>query len=399
MPPSMTEATFLEQIKPVPEHDHMYFAQADWSLTVNATCRAYFNFVHQEDVFIFKEKFNGYIFVDAKGNEYPAIVEFAPFQRMGRGRSKKVDRKCNTYETSEHFLNFCRTLDTEEAIPKLELRSDFDVKQENQRKMTPLLEFLNDKKSRRRDRDRKQQQQDKKGGATEKKILAPIREDGKERRDSKSAVTTAAGAKKERPERSEKEKARRAERDKLRREKRNQLIDEKKKERQLLKQQKENATPTAIDNSSGEIAKVKGSAPTPIAGSSAKGGVATPVEGQSNSKRPPKEVKKYSERRQEQRAKQGNESKSAEKNNNKMKRSEAEGDSTKSVVGEREKKTQSALEGAELGAAGETDKVDGKKKRESRRYSERRIRNKDRPAIKIYQPGKVRKADGSPAEE
>lgn len=30
------------------------------------------------------------------GNEYPAIVEFAPFQKIPKKRSKKRDAKCGT---------------------------------------------------------------------------------------------------------------------------------------------------------------------------------------------------------------------------------------------------------------------------------------------------------------
>lgn len=41
----MSKDTFLEQIQPIPEYDHMYFESADWTLGVNASCRAYFNFI------------------------------------------------------------------------------------------------------------------------------------------------------------------------------------------------------------------------------------------------------------------------------------------------------------------------------------------------------------------
>jgi len=63
----MTEETFLKQIEPIPEHDYFYFVPADWSLGQNAACRAYIIFTNQEDIFIFKDKFDGYVFVDSKG--------------------------------------------------------------------------------------------------------------------------------------------------------------------------------------------------------------------------------------------------------------------------------------------------------------------------------------------
>lgn len=45
LPPTMTESTFLEQVQPLPDYDHMYYVSADWSLSVSASCRAYFNFL------------------------------------------------------------------------------------------------------------------------------------------------------------------------------------------------------------------------------------------------------------------------------------------------------------------------------------------------------------------
>lgn len=326
-------------------------------------------------MFIFKEKFHGYIFVDAKGNEYPAIVEFAPYQRMGRVRSKKVDRKCNTFETNEHFMEFVRTMDTEEALPKLELKSDFDAKHDNQIRLTPLLEFLNDKKSRKRDRDRKQQQQEK------KKILAPIKEDGpaknsrqpKERQGKQQATPRPAKeesgtSKRERPERSEKEKARRAERDKMRREKRQQENLEKKKERELLKQQK--SSNDAVEAGTG-IPDKPGKSVSHSSNTGTGDEPRKPSRGDS---------KKFSERRQDNRSKQSS------------KRSE---DAPASAAGKQA--AQSAGKAGTAADAGKPDKpaAGEEKKKESRRYSERRVRNKDRPTIKIYQPGSRTK----PAEE
>lgn len=339
-------------------------------------------------MFIFKEKFHGYIFVDAKGNEYPAVVEFAPFQRMGRVRSTKVDRKCSTYDTSEHYLEFVRTMDLEEALPKLELKSDFDAKRDNQIKSTPLLLFLNDKKSRKRDRDRNQQKQQDK-----KKILAPIREDvggsaakehsknaakekqNRQQRPPKVDGGAGAGAvKKERPERSEKEKARRAERDKMRREKRQQQIVEKKRDRESQKQPQK----TSESGGGGEQPKD----PRPKSSTVEKVNRPATVGPSDDQKKPPREAKKYSERRQENRSKQGTGA-----SNNKR---SGEGTAAGKPQGSAEAK---GATGEGKATADPQKPVPGEeKKKESRRYSERRdrVRNKDRPAIKIYTPGSSR---------
>lgn len=317
-------------------------------------------------MFIFKEKFHDYIFMDAKGNEYPAVVEFAPFQRIGKG-SRKLDRKCGTFETSEHFLNFCSSMDAEEALPKLELQNDFDAKQEKQIRMTPLLEFINDKKSRRKDKDRKQE----KKASGDKKILAPIREDTKEQRGK--GAKPEAGEKVPK-ERTEKEKARRAERDKLRRDKRNLQNEEKKKERQASKKvPKESVTGLILEATQESLpdqpAKRQDPKKIPLTNAAEEG----------TSRR----TSKGGERRPENRNKKMSlDSKAGNKENPKR---------TNVVDGERKTTDQEH-------AAGTENKDAPKKKTESRRYSERRIRNKDRPAIQIYQPGKVRRPDDGTEE-
>jgi regulator of nonsense transcripts 3 len=64
----MTEDVFMEQISPIPDHDDFYYVPGDWTLGQNASSRAYITFSNPEDIFIFKDKFDGYVFVDAKGN-------------------------------------------------------------------------------------------------------------------------------------------------------------------------------------------------------------------------------------------------------------------------------------------------------------------------------------------
>lgn len=89
LPPSMTQEQFIEQISPLPEHDYLYFVKADMYLGQYAFSRAYINFLDQQDIFIFREKFDNYVFVDSKGTEYPAVVEFAPFQRLPKKKNRK----------------------------------------------------------------------------------------------------------------------------------------------------------------------------------------------------------------------------------------------------------------------------------------------------------------------
>ncbi|XP_033207112.1 regulator of nonsense transcripts 3A isoform X2 [Belonocnema kinseyi] len=151
LPPSMTQEQFMEQISPLPDYDHLYLVKADMSLGQNGFSRAYINFVNQQDIFIFREKFDNYVFVDAKGTEYPAVVEFAPFQRLPKKRmGKKKDLKCGTIETDLYYISFVESLKTQENEtgnnqPKTEY--SYQPTDDTPKKIsTPLLDYLKQRK-------------------------------------------------------------------------------------------------------------------------------------------------------------------------------------------------------------------------------------------------------------
>lgn len=112
----MAQDQFLEQVSPLPEHDYLYFVKADMSMGQFGFSRAYINFIDQQDIFMFREKFDNYVFVDSKGTEYPAVVEFAPFQRLPKKRvGKKKDLKCGTIESDPYYISFLEGLKNQEA--------------------------------------------------------------------------------------------------------------------------------------------------------------------------------------------------------------------------------------------------------------------------------------------
>ncbi|XP_046468712.1 regulator of nonsense transcripts 3A [Neodiprion pinetum] len=165
LPPSMTLEQFIEQISPLPDHDYMYFVKADLSLGQHAFSRAYINFIEQQDIFIFREKFDNYVFVDAKGTEYPAVVEFAPFQRLPKKRvGKKKDQKCGTLKTDPYYLSFLECLKNQEAEsglsqPKTEYSYQPSDGLSKKVTTTPLLEFLKQRKQdKQRLRDEKREE-------------------------------------------------------------------------------------------------------------------------------------------------------------------------------------------------------------------------------------------------
>ncbi|XP_073958190.1 uncharacterized protein isoform X1 [Choristoneura fumiferana] len=182
LPPTMTEEAFLEQVSPIPEHDHFYFAKPDPSLGNNVFSRAYINFVNVEDIYLFRDKFDDYVFVDDKGVEYVSIVEYAPFQRIPK-KKKKKDPKCGTIESDPVYQEFLENLTKEpevESQPKLEY--SYPISDGNDKKVqsTPLLEYLAARKQDKRGRDeRRRREHDKRKMRIERKTKElPIKTPG-----------------------------------------------------------------------------------------------------------------------------------------------------------------------------------------------------------------------------
>jgi len=72
-----------------------------FSLYPHLYSRAYINFRNPDDILLFRDRFDGYIFIDSKGLEYPAVVEFAPFQKIAKKKLKKKDAKTGSIEDGE----------------------------------------------------------------------------------------------------------------------------------------------------------------------------------------------------------------------------------------------------------------------------------------------------------
>ncbi|XP_037713515.1 regulator of nonsense transcripts 3B [Drosophila subpulchrella] len=168
LPPTMTETDFLDQVGPLPENDSYYYCQADWSLGQEATCRAYIDMSMKDisDVLQFRDRFDGYVFVDNKGVEYMAIVEYAPFQCFLKNKSRNDDSKVNTIESESHYQEFIQRLadEREEASRMGEVKIDFsfDRRADEKVKSTPLLQYLANKKEKRREEARKRNEEKRK---------------------------------------------------------------------------------------------------------------------------------------------------------------------------------------------------------------------------------------------
>ncbi|XP_018427413.1 PREDICTED: regulator of nonsense transcripts 3B isoform X1 [Nanorana parkeri] len=160
LPPSLTKEQLEEHLQPLPDHDYFEFFANDSSLFPHMYSRAYINFKSQEDIMLFRDRFDGYVFIDHRGQEYPAVVEFAPFQKVAKKKSKKKDSKIGTIEEDPEYKKFLDSynLDEEKLTSTPEtLLEEIEAKNKEMiaKKTTPLLSFL---KNRQRLRDEKREE-------------------------------------------------------------------------------------------------------------------------------------------------------------------------------------------------------------------------------------------------
>ena len=136
-------------------------------------------------MFLFRDRFDGYVFVDSKGAEYVAIVEFAPFQGLLKNKSRRTDNKVNSIEEECHYQQFLVKLEEsrEAAAKGAEAKLEFSLgKKEEKITSTPLLQYLAMKKEKRREEakrrteeNRRQREEDKEKKRQQQvtKIMSP----------------------------------------------------------------------------------------------------------------------------------------------------------------------------------------------------------------------------------
>ncbi|XP_060868705.1 regulator of nonsense transcripts 3B [Metopolophium dirhodum] len=145
LPPTMTEERFLNEVSPLPEFNYMYFIPGDLHAVPFHHSRVYINFLKEDDMYMFTDKFDGYVFVDDTGDEYPATVELAPYQRIPK---KKLDKDANWGKIHENpvFLEFKRNFEQKTIDTTLKTTQHFfesvEDKSQEQDLSTPLLEYL-----------------------------------------------------------------------------------------------------------------------------------------------------------------------------------------------------------------------------------------------------------------
>ncbi|KAF5286328.1 hypothetical protein FQA39_LY04226 [Lamprigera yunnana] len=187
LPPVIDKETFLLQVSPIPDYDYLYIVRGDSSLGDNAFSRVYINFIQPSDIFMFKEKFDNYIFVDQKGHEYPAVVEFASFQKIPRKRKPRLDPKVSSIESDPCYVEFVESLKEQ---PNQDVKPEFSYQFGNETKdevaTTPLLDYI---KQRRIDKQRirEERREERRKRELERKKL---REEERKKYEYKSSAKT-----------------------------------------------------------------------------------------------------------------------------------------------------------------------------------------------------------------
>uniref|UniRef100_A0A671EL14 UPF3 domain-containing protein n=1 Tax=Rhinolophus ferrumequinum TaxID=59479 RepID=A0A671EL14_RHIFE len=106
LPSTLTNEQLQEHFQPISEHDYFEFFSNDTSLYPYMHARAYINFKNQEDSILFRVHFDGYVFLDNKIKGYPAIVEFALFQKAAKRRLRKEIPKLGSSMMIQSIENF-----------------------------------------------------------------------------------------------------------------------------------------------------------------------------------------------------------------------------------------------------------------------------------------------------
>ncbi|XP_076021828.1 regulator of nonsense transcripts 3A [Genypterus blacodes] len=151
LPPNLSKDQLEEQLSPLPSYDYFEFFRADQSLYPHLFSRAYINFKNPEDILLFRDRFDGYVFIDNKGQEYPAVVEFAPFQKISKKKLKKKDAKAGSIEEDPEYKRFLEnySCDEEKSMANPEtLLGEIEAKTREliAKRTTPLLEYIKNKK-------------------------------------------------------------------------------------------------------------------------------------------------------------------------------------------------------------------------------------------------------------
>ncbi|KAL4285577.1 hypothetical protein HN51_053085 [Arachis hypogaea] len=154
LPPSLTQSDLLHHIDNhfASRYNWFSFRPGNTSHKNQRHSRAYIDFKSPDDVFEFAEFFDGHVFVNERGAQHKAIVEYAPSQRVPRPTTKKDGREGTIYKDPDYleFLKFIAK--PPEHLPSAEIQLERkEAEQAGANKegpiVTPLMEYVRQKRS------------------------------------------------------------------------------------------------------------------------------------------------------------------------------------------------------------------------------------------------------------
>ncbi|KAL3651533.1 hypothetical protein CASFOL_004535 [Castilleja foliolosa] len=153
LPPTISKSNLAEHINSrfSGRYRWLSFRTGKPSLKHLTHSRAYIDFSRPDDVIEFAEFFNGHVFVNEKGTQFKAIVEYAPSQRVPKQLAKKDGREGTVLKDPEYlgFLEFLAK--PVENLPSAEIQLE---RREAERAgapkdipvVTPLMEYVRQKR-------------------------------------------------------------------------------------------------------------------------------------------------------------------------------------------------------------------------------------------------------------
>lgn len=134
---------------------HWYYSQGKSGLKKYVHSRAYIYFKTHEDVCEFNESFNGHVFINSKGGEEKAQVEYAPYQKFPKLK-RRADLRMGSITEDADYLAFVEKLKEQPAaLPSAEVQLDKRLAEEKEKMaspsggiiVTPLMEDIRAKRA------------------------------------------------------------------------------------------------------------------------------------------------------------------------------------------------------------------------------------------------------------
>ncbi|KAL5215740.1 hypothetical protein ABZP36_007141 [Zizania latifolia] len=124
LPPAIAQQAVMDQVDArfAGRYDWSSFSSGNASQKNHRYSRLYLNFKSTEDVVEFAEVFNGHVFVNEKGAQFKALVEYAPSQQVPKSNTKK-DARQGTIMKDPGYLEFLESISKPaEHLPSAEIQ-------------------------------------------------------------------------------------------------------------------------------------------------------------------------------------------------------------------------------------------------------------------------------------